>query len=626
MKIYLYLVILLLFSAVASAQSYTTVLEVGGNVSAPITVETNKGSFTVYNSLTLEGNYSIRSAKDANGKKIVVPLGNSNYHTISKGDNHTSTFVKTYVFSTLYNTPSSGNRNLGTHRYSYQRTPEERAARREERRQRTMNAIENNLFSFAQEIDLGLPSGNIWAGYNIGADSPLEAGDMFSWGELESKPSSRFNDIYYFDYYHGECLNYSLQDGKRTCLIPQHDAAYMLWGDEWQMPTYDDFKELVDCCDWQWLEYQKVRGWRGTGPNGRKIFFPVLGSWVGGEFDGEMSGYWTADLSADKTAYSFVGTLWEHHTDCWISEIPRESGLFIRPVMKDECLQENPDDLSSIITKPHGAEQEEELARQEARKAEFLKATQTLGSRADLSKLKVKVENNTLHVDDISYSFVKVEGGTFKMGAGKEQGKDAEKDEKPQHDVTLSTFNIGVTEISRAMWIKIMGHDNSDTDEVVTPTDDDYDSVMDDLRWNDCQEFIKILNALTGKKFRLPTEAEWEYAARGGRNSRNYKYSGSNDRKEVAPSNTGEYKLKAKKPNELGIYNMTGYVWEFCQDSFREYKKTAETNPLFEDPSIKRIVRGGGGIFTVDEDCRVTFRHYVSPKQQFGGLRLVLEE
>ena len=135
--------------------------------------------------------------------------------------------------------------------------------------------------------------------------------------------------------------------------------------------------------------------------------------------------------------------------------------------------------------------------------------------------------NETYTVNGVSFKMVGVEGGTFTMGATAEQGSDAYSNEKPAHEVTLSSFSIGETEVTQALWQAVMGSNPS-------YFTGDLNRPVERVSWNDCQTFITKLNEMTGKTFRLPTEAEWEYAARGGNLSQGYKYAGSNDVNEVA--------------------------------------------------------------------------------------------
>ncbi|MDY4585202.1 MAG: SUMF1/EgtB/PvdO family nonheme iron enzyme [Candidatus Onthomorpha sp.] len=222
----------------------------------------------------------------------------------------------------------------------------------------------------------------------------------------------------------------------------------------------------------------------------------------------------------------------------------------------------------------------------------------------------------TFIVNGVEFKMIKVEGGTFRMGATSEQSNDAYDDEKPVHSVTLSDYYIGETEVTQELWEAVMGSNPSEF------TGNDQRPV-ENVSWNDCQEFIKKLNQLTGKEFRLPTEAEWEYAARGGKYSRGYKYSGSNDADKVAwyYGNSGDetHPVKTKKANELGLYDMSGNVWEWCNDwdDDHYYRNSPQTNPTGPSRGEYRVLRGGSwnrGYRSV----RVSNRNINSP--DFGSL------
>jgi len=189
---------------------------------------------------------------------------------------------------------------------------------------------------------------------------------------------------------------------------------------------------------------------------------------------------------------------------------------------------------------------------------------------------KITFEDRSIRVGEVEFEMVYVEGGTFTMGGTSEQGSDAFDDEKPTHRVTLSAFHIGKYEVTQGLWREVMGSNPS-----LNKAGDDYP--VERVSWEDCQEFVRKLNARTGLKFRLPTEAEWEYAARGGRKSRGYKYSGSNSLGDVAwyeaNSGGGTHPVGRKSPNELGLYDMSGNVWEWCQDWYGDYGSSSQTDP-----------------------------------------------
>lgn len=227
-------------------------------------------------------------------------------------------------------------------------------------------------------------------------------------------------------------------------------------------------------------------------------------------------------------------------------------------------------------------------------------------------------------VKGVEFKMIKVEGGTFSMGATSEQGSDAYDDEKPVHSVTLSDYYIGETEVTQELWQAVMGSNPS-------CFQGDNQRPVERVSWDDCQEFIKKLNQLTGNEFRLPTEAEWEYAARGGKYSKDYvyKYSGSNDADKVAwnDDNSGgkTHPVKTKKDNELGLYDMSGNVWEWCNDWWGCYQSNSQTNPTGPSEGESRVLRGGGWCY-FDMGVRVSRRDYLTPgyRHIIIGLRLAL--
>ncbi len=234
---------------------------------------------------------------------------------------------------------------------------------------------------------------------------------------------------------------------------------------------------------------------------------------------------------------------------------------------------------------------------------------------------KVEVNSGRFTVNGVSFEMVRVEGGTFRMGATSEQEDEAYSDEKPVHSVTLSSYYIGKTEVTQALWQAVMGSDPS------TSNFKGSDLPVVGVNWNDCQEFIQKLNSLTGRNFRLPTDAEWEFACRGGNNSRGYKYSGSNNLGSVAwyDDNSGgqTHPVATKAPNELGIYDMSGNVWEWCSDWYADYTSYSQTNPTGPQSGSSRVYRGGcwgnGARY-----CRSSIRFYYYPTLRGSGLGLRL--
>ena len=229
--------------------------------------------------------------------------------------------------------------------------------------------------------------------------------------------------------------------------------------------------------------------------------------------------------------------------------------------------------------------------------------------------------NQNFTVNGVSFEMVRVEGGTFRMGATSEQEDDADSDEKPVHSVTLSSYYIGKTEVTQALWQAVMGSNPSNFKGADLP--------VECVSWDDCQEFIQKLNRLTGRNFRLPTEAEWEFACRGGNNSRGYKYSGSNYIDNVAWywDNSGgkTHPVGTKAPNELGIYDMSGNVWEWCSDWYADYTSYSQTDPTGPQSGSFRVSRGGSW-GSIARCCRSSGRGGSDPSDRSNilGLRLAL--
>ena len=224
----------------------------------------------------------------------------------------------------------------------------------------------------------------------------------------------------------------------------------------------------------------------------------------------------------------------------------------------------------------------------------------------------------------ITIDMVKVEAGTFMMGATSEM-QNPYFIEKPVHQVTLTNdYYMGKYEVTQALWKAVMGRNPSRFKGVNLP--------VEQVSWKDCQKFISKLNSMTGRKFRLPTEAEWEYAARGGRKSKGYQYSGSSDISDVAwylRNGVGitTQPVGTKQANELGLYDMSGNVWEWCQDRYGSYDSLSQTNPTGAVSGSRRVFRGGNFFYDA-KDCRSSTRNFGAPGERnfFLGFRLVLSE
>ena len=233
---------------------------------------------------------------------------------------------------------------------------------------------------------------------------------------------------------------------------------------------------------------------------------------------------------------------------------------------------------------------------------------------------------STVYAQIPTIELVHVQGGEFMMGCT-DQHSDCLVNESPAHLVKLNGFYIAKYEVTQGLWMAVMGGKN--------PSKYIGDSLpVTQVSWYDAQTFIGKLNDLTGKKYRLPTEAEWEYAARGGALSNHYKFSGSNELEEVAwckKNSDGETQpVGTKKPNELGIYDMTGNVYEWCFDGFDMYEWNSTVtleNPTGYNLSETKVYRGGC-MTSYWDVCRVSARSQAIPNSKFShvGFRLALDE
>ena len=254
-----------------------------------------------------------------------------------------------------------------------------------------------------------------------------------------------------------------------------------------------------------------------------------------------------------------------------------------------------------------------------------------------ISRAKNAMNNNTLKTTHFSDEpeMVFVAGGTFQMGSNfslaakshnhllsfiasgtyKEESISVEINEQPVHSVTLSSYYIGKYEVTQAQWQAIMGNNPSNF------VGDDLP--VESVSWDDIQSFLQKLNSKTKKQYRLPTIAEWEFAARGGNSSNNYTYSGSNNINDVAwYTENSSYKTHirgGKQANELGIYDMTGNVWEWCSDWYETYSASPVQNPTGPTEGFVREYRGGSWVFNPDY-CRVAFRGSHAPAFRNGDL------
>ena len=453
----------------------------------------------------------------------------------------------------------------------------------------TYNVVENDepvtppMSSPAEAIDLGLPSGILWASCNVGATSPEEYGGYYAWGETEEKTNYSWST---YKWCNGDkdsmtkyCTDsqYGTVDNKTT-LDPEDDVAHVKWGGSWRMPTKAEQDELRTECDWERISINGVDGFKvKSRVNENFIFLPAAGNRNGSDVSaqGEGGTYWSATIQAkDSNNSYYLYFLVDGYG--WYRSGGRDGGLTVRPVT--ENLKED---------KPE----------------------------RPLSSTKSYIVNG------VSFEMVMIEGNTFTMGSPNEN-PDAWYSEKPAHQVTLDGYAIGMTEVTQELWLAVMGSNPSHfTGDLQHP--------VENISWNDCQSFINKLNTLTQEDFRLPTEAEWEYAAQGGNIGNGYKHSGSNDIDNVAwyceNSSSTTHPVKSKQANELGIYDMNGNVWEWCEDYFDYYSASAAMNPIGPVSGTLRVLRGGGWCDDV-RYCRVKGRGSNDPQNRYNlnGLRLAM--
>ena len=231
------------------------------------------------------------------------------------------------------------------------------------------------------------------------------------------------------------------------------------------------------------------------------------------------------------------------------------------------------------------------------------------------------IENRIYTVNGVSFDMVFVKGGIFTMGCTSSDDKDCLEDEKPTQSNSLNDYYIGKYEVTQSLWEAVMNSNPSNWKGENLP--------VEQVNWEECQSFIRKLNQLTCQNFRLPTEAEWEYAARGGNKSCEYLYSGDNNIKNVAwytdNSRNTTHPVGKKTPNELGLYDMSGNVFEWCQDTWYNYS-SLHNNQTDTDMSNYRVIRGG--CFAVYAWlCKVWYRSYYDQDEHSNdiGFRLVLE-
>ena len=227
----------------------------------------------------------------------------------------------------------------------------------------------------------------------------------------------------------------------------------------------------------------------------------------------------------------------------------------------------------------------------------------------------------TITAGGVSFDVVRVKAGTFVMGCTDNQSGDCESDESPSHRVTISKdYYIGKFEVTQELYEAVMGYNPSNRKSPNLP--------VENVNYSDALEFCAKLSRMTGRRFTLPTEAEWEYAARGGHKATNTKYSGSSSVNDVAwyEDNSGNrtHPVGSLRPNELGIYDMSGNVWEWCLDWYGDYSSSSQTDPKGPSTGNSRVQRGGGWYFN-GSFCRVVNRSHDDPNNgdAYSGFRVV---
>lgn len=444
-----------------------------------------------------------------------------------------------------------------------------------------------------QWVDLGLPSGTLWATSNIGASAPEAYGSYIAWGETAAKSNYSWTT---YALANGSSTTlkkyctasaYGTRDDKEV-LESADDAACQLWSENWTMPTNIEFEELFNeaYTTSKWTVQSGIAGRLVTSKTtGCSLFLPAAGYMNGtAASSAGTGGYYASKNLASPSIYAY-GLNFGESSVAPSNTSYRHYGLSARPVL-----------VSKSEVGPSVGET----------------PTQKIFT-----------------VNGVTFNMNLVEHGTFQMGS---DSSDAYDSEKPVHTVTISKdYYIGETEVTQALWYAVMGQKPTSDGNKWSSLDglgDDYPAYY--INWDDCQTFITKLNQLTGQTFRMPTEAEWEYAAKGGNKSQGYTYSGSNTIDNVAwyTDNSGSkaHPVATKQPNELGIYDMSGNVYEWCQDWYGSYSSSAQTNPTGPSAGSTRVIRGGSFYYDA-KYSRVALHNGYKPsnRNSFMGFRLALD-
>ena len=506
-------------------------------------------------------------------------------------------------------------------------------------------------------VDLGLPSGLKWASFNLGANRPADIGYFFAWGE--ALPKTIFNDWSSYKWMQDGGSDYTsinkyamadentsgiwYQNGAfvgdgLSVLEAEDDAASVLWGDSWRSPSPADYQELIDECTWNYTSISGMYGMEVVGPNGNSIFIPGAGYLEAPYYYNVDYGYYLSSSLHDTQYASYL--YFSRYNEKSVYTRERHKAYSIRPVsgagnnydMQLSSAEINfsnaplndaservfqvkntgylpitvsiTSDNTAFVVSPDSftipAKQNKEITvTLTPTEATTYSGTLTITptefatvSTVSLNGTGINMVYETYSVGGVEFKMVPVPGGTFDMGmdAGRQ--------------VTLDDFYIGQTEVTQELWTVVMGSNPSiHTGEANRP--------VENITWFDAKVFIERLNALTGEHFRLPTEAEWEYAARGGSAASHNTYSGGNDLDAIAwystNSNSTTHPVKTKAPNELGIYDMSGNVWEWLEGFYGSLPNNGDINPR-GNAWNSNSANFRGGAFNSIEDCSVTHR------------------
>lgn len=423
-------------------------------------------------------------------------------------------------------------------------------------------------------VDLGLPSGTLWATCNIGAVNPEDRGNYYAWGDVAPLDTMMYHtDSLY--HYHNEWIKEDIAGN------PKYDAAAYNWGGNWSMPTLEQCRELYECCGWYFTEINDQNGYEVIGPNGNRIFIPMTGfvaDYQPTPVD-TLSAHWSSTTFPDYLTSSHYslgmigGTYWSNQ-GAEPMPFAKYCGLTVRPVM----------------------------------------------SKASSVNSDVYFEKGILYVKGVEYPMMAYPSGYEYIVSDDYQFGCL---------VYMRSFRIGQFEVTQDIWEAVMGNNPSAFKGSRRP--------VENVSWDDCMEFIDKLNAMTGQNFKLPTEAQWMYAAS---DAHAYgAYPGGLDCADVAVY--GESKTQnvgSRLPGEYGVYDMSGNVWEWCSDYYGDYKDSlwepeSYTYNLWEIPNdptgptsgYYRVIRGGA-YNSSEEECSITYRDYNAPyaRSRTIGFRLCL--